>query len=105
MSYRLYVARLKPQVLENRRYREANPHYIPGKPCVYVGATGRTRDERFEQHKTGYKANRFVKRFGTVLFEWAFSNTGEFERWADAVVAEEALAARYRSMGWAVWQN
>ena len=58
MSYRLYVARLKPQVLEHRRYREANPHYIPGKPCVYVGATGRTREWSWPQEADTYSLER-----------------------------------------------
>jgi hypothetical protein len=105
MPYRLYVAKLNDQVLEKPQYRQANPQYVQGKPCIYVGATARTREERFAQHKSGYKANRFVKRFGKRLFPWAYRETGEFSCWADAEAAEVALAEHYRSMGWAVWQK
>jgi hypothetical protein len=34
---------------------------------LYVGRTGRTPDERFQQHKTGYKDSKWVRRFGVGL--------------------------------------
>ena len=105
MPYQLYVISLQKQVLENKRYHRANPQYIPGKPCIYVGATSRTPAERLAQHLSGYKANPYAKRFGKSLFEWAFKDTGSFERWPEAEAAERALADKYRAMGWGVWQN
>ena len=36
----VYVIRLDEAVLKNRRFRAANPGYVKGAPCVYVGATG-----------------------------------------------------------------
>jgi hypothetical protein len=35
---------------------------------LYVGETSRDPDLRFDQHKTGYKASRFVNRFGYAFF-------------------------------------
>jgi hypothetical protein len=40
----LYVVKLKPKIFEwEKRFFEANLHWIPGKLCVYVGVTGSRR--------------------------------------------------------------
>lgn len=36
-EYYVYVIGLKPEVLQNRRFRDANPDYEDGQPCYYVG--------------------------------------------------------------------
>ncbi len=46
---------------------KANPGYQAGKPCVYVGMTGLDPDVRFDKHKAGIQANRYVQRFGLRL--------------------------------------
>src|SRR5690349_1503221 len=38
-QWTLYVIDLKKTVLRLNRFHAANPEYIPGKPCVYVGVT------------------------------------------------------------------
>ncbi len=63
MPYTLYVIELDREVFNIRRFREENPDHRPDKPCVYVGMTGRTAEQRFEQHKSGYKANRYAKKY------------------------------------------
>ena len=45
----------------------ANPNRDPKKPCVYVGMTGLTPEERFANHKAGTKAASVVKRYGLRL--------------------------------------
>jgi hypothetical protein len=35
--------------------------------CVYVGESSRTAQERFEQHRAGYKAARDVKNYGVQI--------------------------------------
>ena len=35
--YHVYVVELSPEVLRHPRFVRANPGYIDGKPCVYVG--------------------------------------------------------------------
>jgi hypothetical protein len=50
----VYVVLLACDVLREPRFRRANPDYRPGKPCVYVGMTGLTPDERFDKHKAGH---------------------------------------------------
>jgi len=72
----LYVVELDPKVFEKEeRFVEANPHWIPGKPCVYVGMTGITPEERLQQHKNGYKAAWFEGQdwgSGLAITHWLF---------------------------------
>ena len=100
----IYVIELDPSVLKNKKFRDANPDYVEGKPCVYVGMTGRSPQIRFEQHKAGYKANRFAKKFGRCLkprlFESHNPMTDEQARYMEA-----EQARRLRKRGYAVWQN
>src|SRR4051794_35681414 len=63
----VYVVRLDPAVLKHRKFREKNPHHDLRKPCVYVGITHLTPEERFLQHKIGVKASRFAHRYGVDL--------------------------------------
>ncbi len=65
--YHVYVIELSKDVLYKGRFRKNNPGYVPGKPCVYVGMTGLDPDTRFDKHKAGIKANRYVKQFGLRL--------------------------------------
>ena len=46
-----------------------------GRTGLYVGETSRDPDLRFDQHKTGYKASRFVNRFGI-----SYTNQDRFSR-------------------------
>lgn len=39
-----------------RAVRAANPNRYPKKPCVYVGMSRLTPQERFANHKAGVKA-------------------------------------------------
>ena len=50
-----------------RALRAANPKRDPKRPCVYVGMTGLTPEERFANHKAGTKAAPVVKRYGLRL--------------------------------------
>ena len=101
--FSVYVVRLKPEVLEVKKYRDKNPGYVEGKPCVYVGMTGLTPDERLENHRRDHKANRFVRDFGEYLMRRKFKrlNPMTYEKARDT---EEQLAERLRRKGFAVWQ-
>ena len=46
----LYVITLDPEVLWDRDFRQENPGYREGMPCVYVGITVHEPGDRFEQH-------------------------------------------------------
>jgi hypothetical protein len=50
--------------------------YDPDKKIdgVYVGLTGRTPEERFAQHRAGYKASGKVRRYGIELLPQLYSH-------------------------------
>jgi hypothetical protein len=51
-----------------KRAMKDNPQKITKKRVFYVGQTSRTALERYEQHKSGYKAGRkWVKNYGHFL--------------------------------------
>jgi len=99
----LYIITLAPQVLERKDFRDANPGYIDGKPCVYVGITVHDPGDRFEQHKAGYKSSRYPRRYGVEL---ALELMDEFDATGLSNAEKEpALAEWLRSQGYGVWQN
>jgi hypothetical protein len=73
-------------------------------PCAYVGRTNRTPDQRFEQHKAGYKDNVYVRRYGLYLMRRQFEALNPMT-YDESVIQEVALAERLRAKGWAVWQS
>jgi hypothetical protein len=99
----LYVITLAPEVLWIREFRQQNPGYIEGMPCVYVGMTVHNPGDRFEQHMLGYRSSRYPHRYGVELAQDlmdGFDGAGlaDTER-------ETALAEWLRRQGYAVWQN
>ena len=65
--YYVYVVALDDKVWNEARFRRANPDYRFDKPCVYVGMTGLDPDLRFDRHKAGIQANRYVRDYGLRL--------------------------------------
>jgi hypothetical protein len=57
----VYVVLLSRDLLYERKFIKCNPDYDPAKPCVYVGMTGQSPDVRFDKHKAGLKANKYVR--------------------------------------------
>ena len=66
-QYFVYVIELDPAVADLRKFRAKNPKYISGNGCVYVGQSSRKPALRFEQHKEGYKSNKYAKYYGIKL--------------------------------------
>jgi len=102
--HNVYVVELSPEVLTEARFRRANPDRDPAKPCVYVGMTGLTPEERLEKHKQGIKANRYVQRYGLRLLPelYAYANPMPYEAARDM---EVELAIGLREEGYGVWQG
>jgi hypothetical protein len=102
-SRNLYVITLDPVVLKHREFRAANPGYIEGMPCVYVGITIHEPGDRFEQHRAGYRSSKYPRRYGIELaldLIDGFDKSGLAEdEW------EAALADWLRDQGCAVWQH
>ena len=104
-THRVYVVRLDRSVLEDRKFARENPDHDPRKPCVYVGSTGLSPEERFAKHKAGIKAGRgLVTKYGEALMPSKYHHYG-LMTWPEAVKREKHLAARLRRKGYAVWQR
>jgi hypothetical protein len=99
----LYVITLDPEVLWDKRFRQENPGYIDGFPCVYVGMTIHDPGDRFEQHMLGYRSSKYPRQYGVEL---ALDLLEGFDaEGLDAAEQEAALADWLRDQGMAVWQN
>ena len=90
---------MEKEVLEKRRFRKANPDYIQGSPCVYVGMTSKSPEERFKQHKEGYHASRIVEQFGICLKPRQYESHNPMRR-DEASEMEFEKARRLRNKGW-----
>ena len=103
LAHRVYVIELDPAVLGERRFRARNPNYVDGMPCVYVGMTGLDPDLRFDRHKAGIQANRFVTAFGLRLLPalYALYNPLTYD---EARSLEVELGIDLRESGFGVWQ-
>ena len=88
----LYVIRLDDAVLRKRKFRERNPGYQPGKPCVYGGQTSLDPDDRFQQHKDGDKASPIARKYGNYLMRKRYEHLNPVPA-AEAEDREEDLAA------------
>jgi len=101
--YCVYVIELSKDVLHEARFRRANPDYVPGKPCVYVGMTGLDPDVRFDKHKAGIQANKFVRQFGLRLLPELYEVYNPMP-YDGAREMEVELAVGLREAGYGVWQ-
>jgi len=100
----VYVVELSKDVLNEPKFRKSNPHYRLGFPCVYVGMTGLAPDVRFDKHKAGIQANRFVLRYGLQLLPQLYEiyNPMPYDAARDM---EVELAISLREKGFGVWQG
>jgi hypothetical protein len=74
-------------------------------PCVYVGQSSRKPDVRFEQHKEGYKSNRYAKKFGLKLRPDLYKKYNPIPTRKDAEAIEKMVAEQLRNQGFGVWFN
>ena len=104
----LYVIELDSVIHDiERRFQRANPDYCFERPCVYVGSTARTPQERYRQHLAGIRAGRrYVRDYpgqeGLMPGLYAHLNPVPADKAEDE---ERALAERLRAEGYGVWQN
>ena len=99
--HNVYVVLLSKKVAKIPAVLAENPARDPAKPCVYVGMTGLTPEERFANHKSGLKAARVVHEFGLRLLPELYSvfNPMPFEA---AAQMEIDLAEDLRRQGYTV---
>src|SRR5687767_10600932 len=101
--HNVYVALLDAAVARHRAVKKLNPDRKPELPCVYVGMTGLTPEERFANHKAGVKSAWVVKRYGVRLIPELFAhlNPMPFEAAAQMEIdlAEDLRRAGYTVTG------
>jgi predicted GIY-YIG superfamily endonuclease len=95
------VVLLKDAVTKHSSILRLNPNRDPLKPCVYVGMTGIQVDDRFENHKKGYKSAWTVRKYGLRLLPELYEhlNPMPFEA---ALQMETELAEDLRCAGYTV---
>lgn len=112
--YRVYVVELSKKVFTlDRKFREANPQFNGVLECLYVGMTSKTPEERFKQHKTGYRnlkghklSANIVEKYGSYLRPSLYNHINIKPMTQDeALKMEEKLALDLRRQGYAVWFN
>ncbi|MDH3651538.1 MAG: hypothetical protein OEQ53_17780 [Saprospiraceae bacterium] len=110
--YQVYVIELSKRVFtENAKFRAANPQFNGVLECLYVGMTSKTPEERFEQHKTGYRnrkgqklSSRIVQKYGMYLRPSLYNHIEPMTR-LEALKMEENLSLELRRKRYAVWFN
>lgn len=102
--YSVYVVLLDDRVWNEPRFRRANPEHDRLKPCLYVGMTGLDPDVRFDKHKAGIQANRFVRDYGVRLLPELYAVFNPMPYRA-ACEMEVELAIGLREDGYGVWQG
>lgn len=73
-----------------------------GKAGYYVGMTGLTPDERFQNHKSGIKSASVVRRCGERLVPRLYAHLNPMP-YAKAAVMERVLADSLRKRGFRVF--
>ena len=98
----VYVIELDDSVLDERKFAAANPDYDPKLPCIYVGQTGLTAEERFENHRSGHKSSKYVRKYCVRLLPQLYEHLPAMT-WEDSKAMERQLAEDLRAEGYAVW--
>lgn len=99
----IYAIELDRAVWKSRAFRDRNPGgAVAG--CLYIGLTGLAPEARFQRHRAGTQAGRFVRTHGVRL---RLDLVEGFSRLPYRIAArmEPKFAAWLRAQGFAVWQN
>ena len=104
-QYYVYVIELDPVVANIQKFRSKNPKYIKGNGCVYVGQSTHRPLLRFDQHKEGYKANKYAKKYGLKLRPDLYEKYNPIPTRKDAELIEEMVGKDLRGRGIGVWFN
>jgi len=111
MEFNIYVIELNKKVLKDKKFKKANPGYIEGKPCVYVGSTYLTPEKRFLQHVTGARNkrgplyNKYAKNFGIRLKPRLYKSHNPMSSRKQAEDMEVEKIRRLKKRGYGVWPN
>jgi predicted GIY-YIG superfamily endonuclease len=102
----------KSRTKKPKRLYGSDHHYVyvvflrnpkgDGKAGYYVGMTGLSPEQRFQNHKQGIKAARIVRRCGERLVPRLYAHLNPMP-YAKAVDMEIALADSLRKRGYVVY--
>jgi predicted GIY-YIG superfamily endonuclease len=73
-----------------------------GRPCFYVGMTGLSIEQRFANHKRGYKCAHVVHKYGVALAPEWYEDIPPMP-YEEAALAEPTLADDLRDLGFLVF--
>ncbi|MFC1968521.1 ribose-5-phosphate isomerase [Chloroflexota bacterium] len=111
MPYYVYVIDLDRAFAKTPKAIQANPNARNNKPCIYVGSSQRTPEERFHQHINGARNtkgplySRIVKRYGIQLAPSLYEKYNPMMTRKEAEIKEKELTEKYRRKGYTVWSN
>ncbi len=97
----VYVILLDDAVARHQSVLRLNPNRDPSKRCVYVGMTGLPVEERFENHRNGYRSARVVTKYGVRLMPELYEHLNPMP-YAAAAQMEKDLAGDLRAQGYTV---
>ena len=101
--HNVYVVLLDSEVLaKEKKFRDANPNCVPGWPCLYVGQTGKTPEQRFEDHKRGYKSNKYAEKYG-IRLALEFLERANPMTYEESCAEEKRLGTLLKQLGYATW--
>ena len=66
-THSIYVIELHKSILKNKAFKNANPNYDESKPCVYIGMTSKTPEQRFSEHITGGRGKKGQKLYSAKV--------------------------------------
>jgi hypothetical protein len=108
-TWSLYVVKLREEARERvlARMRPLARSRVDRRlPCVYVGVTALTPEERYSRHREGGLTSApIVRDYGIGLLESLYRDHNPLPATteADALRAEAELAEELRDRGYAVW--
>jgi hypothetical protein len=100
----VYVIELDESVRLDPSFADANPSCNEERPCLYVGMTSRTPEERFRLHVSGRQHSRIVKKFGLRLRPEFYERLNPMT-YSEAEREEREVAKVLRREGYGVWQQ
>lgn len=99
--HHVYVVLLDAAAASVRRVLQDNPNRDPVKPCLYVGMTGLSPEDRFRNHKAGVKSATLVHKYGLKLLPELYAHLNPMPYEAAAQMEKE-LAEDLRTQGYTV---
>jgi len=100
----IYVLELSPEAAADPDFLSANPQYVEGMDCVYVGSSSQTAEQRLKDHLIGHNASRIAHHYALKLRYDLMPDQKPIPKEC-ALKQEKRLARSLRSKGFAVWQH